>query len=91
MKHKLESRLPGEIPITSDMQTTPPLRQKGRRNQRASLMKVKEERETVGLKFNTQKTKITAPGPHHFVANRCGNNGNSERLYLLGPRNHCRW
>ena len=25
MKHKLESRLPGEIPITSDMQMTPPL------------------------------------------------------------------
>ena len=28
MKHKLESRLPGEISITSDMQMTPPLRQK---------------------------------------------------------------
>jgi len=27
-KHKLESRLPEEIPITSDMQTTPPLQQK---------------------------------------------------------------
>ena len=32
MKHKLESRLPGEISITSDMQMTPPLRQKGKRN-----------------------------------------------------------
>ena len=32
MKHKLESRLPGEISITSDMQTTPPLRQKVKRN-----------------------------------------------------------
>ena len=28
MKHKLESRLPGELAITSDMQMTPPLRQK---------------------------------------------------------------
>ena len=28
MKHKLESRLPGEIPVTSDMQMTPPLWQK---------------------------------------------------------------
>ena len=28
MKHKLESRLPGEVSITSDMQMTPPLRQK---------------------------------------------------------------
>ena len=31
MKHKLESRLQGEISITSDMQITPPLWQKGRR------------------------------------------------------------
>ena len=30
MKHKLESRLPGEISITSDMQMTPPLQQKAK-------------------------------------------------------------
>ena len=40
MKHKLESRLPGEISITSDMQMTPPLRQEELKN---LLMKVKEE------------------------------------------------
>ena len=32
MKHKLESRLQGEISITSDMQMTPPLWQKVKRN-----------------------------------------------------------
>ena len=32
MKHKLESRLPGETSITSDMQVTPPLWQKAKRN-----------------------------------------------------------
>ena len=32
IKHKLESRLPGEISITSDMQMTPPLWQKVKRN-----------------------------------------------------------
>ena len=32
MKHKLESRLPGEILITSDMQMTPPLWQKAKKN-----------------------------------------------------------
>ena len=32
MKHKLESRLPGEISITSDMQMTPPLWQKVKRS-----------------------------------------------------------
>ena len=31
MKHKLESRLPGEISITSDMQMTPPYDRKQRR------------------------------------------------------------
>ena len=35
-KHKLESRLPGEISITSDMQMTPPLWQKAKKNQRVS-------------------------------------------------------
>ena len=32
MNHKLDSRLPGEIPITSDMQVTPPLWQKAKKN-----------------------------------------------------------
>ena len=36
MKHKPELRLPGEISITSDMQMTPPLRQKVKKNYRAS-------------------------------------------------------
>ena len=36
MKHKLESRLLGEISITSDMQMTPPLWQKAKKNKRAS-------------------------------------------------------
>ena len=35
-KYKLESRLPGEISITSDMQMTPPLWQKVKRNSKAS-------------------------------------------------------
>ena len=41
MKHKLESRLPGEISITSDMQMTPPLWQKVKRNSKASWWKWK--------------------------------------------------
>ena len=32
MKHKLESKMQGEIPITSDMHMTPPLRQKVKKN-----------------------------------------------------------
>ena len=48
-------------------------------------MKVKEETEEVGLKLNIQKTD---PGiwSHHFMANRWGNNGNSERLFFWAPK-----
>ena len=54
------------------------------------LMKVKEESEKAGLKFNIQKTKIMASGPNYFMVNIWVNNGNSERLYFLGLQNHCR-
>ena len=60
MKPKVESRLPGEISITSDMQMTPPLWQKAKKNKRASCWKWKSEK--VGLKLNIQKTKIVASG-----------------------------
>ena len=62
MKHKLESRLPEEISITSDMQMTQPLWQKVKKL-KSLLMKVKEESEKVGLKLNILKTKIMASGP----------------------------
>ena len=61
-KHKLESRLLGEISITSDMQMTPPLSE-SEEELKSLLMKVKEESEKVGLKHNIQKTKIMASGP----------------------------
>jgi len=63
MKHKLESRLPGEISITSDMQMAPHLRQKAKKNLKSLFMKVKEESEKVGLKLNIQKTNIMASDP----------------------------
>ena len=62
-KHKLESRLPGEISITSDMQMTPTLMAESEEELKSLLMKVKEESESVGLKLNIQKTKIMASGP----------------------------
>ena len=64
IKHKLESKLPGEISITSDMQMTPPLWQKVKRKELKSLLlKVKEESEKAGLKLNIHKTKIMASSP----------------------------
>ena len=49
-------------------------------------MKVKEESETIGLKLNIQKTKYHGIWSHHFMANRWGNNGNSERLFFEAPK-----
>ena len=62
-KHKLGSRLLGEISITSDMQMSPPLWQRVEEELKNLLMKVKEESKKVGLKLNIQKTKIMASGP----------------------------
>ena len=62
MKHKVESRLPGERSITSGIQMTPPFMAESEEELK-SLLKVKEESEKVGLKLNIQKTKIMASGP----------------------------
>ena len=58
----MESKLPGEISITSDMQMTPYMAE-GEEELKSLLMKVKEESEKAGLKLNTQKMKIMASGP----------------------------
>ena len=79
MKHKLESRLQGEISITSDMQVTPP------------LMKVKEEREKAGLKLNIQKAKIMASGPITSWQIDGETMETVTDFILGGLQNHCRW
>ena len=55
------------------------------------LMRVKDESENVSLELDVQKNKDHGIWSHHFIANRWGNNGNSDRLYFLGFQNHCRW
>ena len=54
------------------------------------LMRVKEESERAGLKQHS-KNQDHGIQSHHFMANRWGNNGNSDRLYFFGLQNHCRW
>ena len=66
-KHKLESRLLGEISITSDNADDTTLMAKSVQELKSLLMQVKEESEKAGLKLNLklkiQKTKIMASGP----------------------------
>ena len=55
------------------------------------LMKLKEESEKVGLKFNIQKTKIVASGP---ITSRERDGETMETVTdftLGGIQNHCRW
>ena len=63
MKHKLESRLLGEVSVTSDTQMTPPIMAESEEELKSLLMKEKEESEKVGSKLNIQKTKIMACSP----------------------------
>ena len=86
----MESRLPGEISITSDMQMTPPLWQKVKRNSKAS-MKVKVDSEKVGLKLNIQKTKIMASGPISLWQIVGETVETVSDFYFSGLQNHCRW
>ena len=61
-KHKLESRLPGEIDNLRYADNTALMAKSGE-ELKSLLMKVKEESEKVGLELNIQKTKIMASGP----------------------------
>ena len=63
MKHKLESRLPGEICRNLRYADDTALMAESKEVLKSLLMKVKKESEKVGLKLNIQKTKIMAPGP----------------------------
>ena len=90
-KHKLESRLPGEISITSDMQMTTTLMAENEEELKSLLMKVKEESGKVGLKLNIQKTKIIASGP--ITSWKIdGETVETVADFIFGGlQNHCRW
>ena len=89
-KHKLESRLPGEISITSDMQMIPPYMAESE-EVKSLLMKVKEESKKVGLKLNSQKTKIMASGPITSWEIDGETVETVSDFIFGGLQNHCRW
>ena len=85
MKHKLESRLPGEISITSDMAES-------EEELKSLLMKVKEESEKAGLKLNIQKTKIMASSPTtSWQIDGEMVETVADFIWGRGLQNHCRW
>ena len=88
MKHKLESRLPGRNINNLRYADDTTLMAESEKELKSLLMKVKEESEKVGLKFNIQKTKIMASGSITSWEIDEETMGNSGRFG--GLQNHCR-
>ena len=80
---KLESRLPGEISITSDMQMTPIYWQKAKRNWRASWWRWKRS-EKSWLETQHLKNEDNSIQSHHFMAHRWGQMETVSVLISLG-------
>ena len=60
-----------------------------------TLMAESEELKNLLTKVNKESAKASknyhhSIQSHHFMANGCGNNGNSDKIYFLGLQNHCR-
>ena len=89
-KHKLESRLTGEISIALKYANDTTLTAKSKEELKSLLMKVKEEIEKVGLKLNIQKMKIMASGPITSWQID-GETVETVSDLFLGLQNHCRW
>ena len=89
MKHKLESRLLGEISNLRCADDTTLMEES--EELESILMKMKEESEKAGLKLNIQKTKIMASGPITSWQIDGETVETVTEFIFLGSRNNCRW
>ena len=91
-KHKLESRLLGEIINNLRYADDTTLMAESEEKLKSLLMKVKEESEKVGLKLNIQKTKIMASGLSFGITSWEIDGETVETVsdYFGGLQNHCR-
>ena len=90
-KHKLESRLPGRNINNLRYADDTTLMAESEEELKSLLMKVKEESEKVGLKFNIQKTKILVSGPITSWEIDVGTVEAVSDFIFGGSKNHCRW
>ena len=86
MKHKLESRLPGEMINNLRYADDTTFVAESEEELKSLLMKVKEESEKVGLKLNIQKPKIMASSP--MTSWQIDGETVAD---FFGLQNHCRW
>ena len=89
VKHKLESRLLGEISNNLRCADDTTLMAESKEELKNLLMKVKEESEKAGLKLSIQNSKDHGIWSHHFMEYRWGKRVNSVRFHFLGLQNHC--
>ena len=89
VKHKLESRFLGKISIAQICRWHHPY---GGKKRRTKEPLVESEREEWKSWLKTQHSENEDHGIQflHFLANRWGNSGNIDRLYIFGLQNHCR-
>ena len=90
-KHKLESRLPGEIINNLRYADDTTLMAESEEELKSLLIKVKDGSEKVGLKLNIQKTKIMAPDPITSWEIDGETVETVSEFIFLGSKNHCRW
>ena len=90
MRHKLESRLPGETSNNLRCADDTTLMAESE-ELKSLLMKVKVESEKVGLKLNIQKTKTMASGPITSWKIDGETVETVSDFILGGLQNHCRW
>ena len=74
--------------IKNDGRNINNLRAESQEELKSLLMRVKGESEKIDLKKSTFKNLDHGIWSHHFMANRWGKYGNSDRMYFLGPQNH---
>ena len=77
--------------VYADMQMITTQITESKEELKSLLMKVKDQSEKAGSKLSIQKNEDHGIQSHHFMANKWGKTGNSDRFYLLGLQNHCRW
>ena len=87
MRHKLESRLPGDVINNLRYVDDTTLMAESEEELKSLLMKVEEESEKAGLKLNVEKTKIMASCPITLWQI----DGETMTDYFLGLQIHCRW
>ena len=91
MKHKLDSRLPGENINNLRYADDTTLVAESEEELKSLLMKVKEEIEKVGLKLNIQKTKIMTSVPITSWEIDGETVETVSDFIFWGLQNHCRW